>query len=370
MHNNNEEVEDRVEVVNESQVILSRKFYSRYDGHDCQYLKLIHSTIGTDKGCIFLAGDSSLDNKYWFYEWADAMNGFEVVLSPPIMKQDVSYWINLECTQRKLSLYCLNTAVEASSLNSRSWGTLLDQDRLIKETMSHDDYLIVSVGGNDIALAPQLCTVANLLVLSWCTPACCVEKYSSACVPNLCRSCPNLDLGCCGCGVQGCLFGFPLGCPPAIGYFVDLFKNRVENYVRRILPKSRSRYPKKVLVCMIYFLDELATGGWADCALKCMCYDSAPIRLQTAIRSIFKLATQQIKIAGTQVVPVPLFEELDGKTSCDYLQRVEPSPAGGKKMAKQLMNALQWESSSLGDESERTHLAALNSPVASVMEHE
>jgi hypothetical protein len=37
------------------------------------------------------------------------------------------------------------------------------------------------------------------------------------------------------------------------------------------------------------------------------------------------------------VVPVPLFEALDGKNTDDYVQRVEPSVQGGRKMAKLLL---------------------------------
>jgi len=38
---------------------------------------------------------------------------------------------------------------------------------------------------------------------------------------------------------------------------VDLFKNRVENYVRRLVARTK---PQKVVVCMIYHLDERASG--------------------------------------------------------------------------------------------------------------
>merc|ERR1719263_2611980 len=117
-----------------------------------------------------------------------------------------------------------------------------------------------------------------------------------------------------------------------------LFKNRVQNYVSRILSKKK---PKKVVVCMIYYLDEKATGSWADGTLGCLCYNRYPYRLQSAIRAMFKLATKRIRIPGTEVIAFPLFETLDGKTSSDYIQRVEPSPSGGAKMAKGLMDALE-----------------------------
>ena len=59
--------------------------------------------------------------------------------------------------------------------------------------------------------------------------------------PNLC-----LDGGCCLCGAPGCVSGI-VGWPPGFGYFVDLFKNRVGNYVRRLVGR---RKPKKVIICI------------------------------------------------------------------------------------------------------------------------
>ena len=59
-----------------------------------------------------------------------------------------------------------------------------------------------------------------------------------------------------------------------------------------------------------------------------------------AIRQVFHLATRRIRIPGVEVVPVPLFEVLDGQESADYVQRVEPSPRGGQKMAAALMDAI------------------------------
>jgi len=55
------------------------------------------------------------------------------------------------------------------------------------------------------------------------------------------------------------------------------------------------------------------------------------------IRTVFELATKKIRVPGVAVVAFPLFEVLDGKTSSDYHSRVEPSSAGGRKMARALV---------------------------------
>ena len=125
-----------------------------------------------------------------------------------------------------------------------------------------------------------------------------------------------------------------------------MFGNRVENYVRRLIGK---RKPRKVLVNMIYYPDEAGGGSWADGALGCLCYDQCPGRLQTAIRAAFEHGTKRISIPGTEVVPVPLFEVLNSKDSGDYLQRVEPSVQGGRKMARRFVEIITGRSGDSDD---------------------
>ena len=84
---------------------------------------------------------------------------------------------------------------------------------------------------------------------------------------------------------------------------------------------------------MIYYPDETGLGSWADASLRLLRYNSSPRRLQAAIRAVFELATRRIRIPGTEVVPVALFDVLDSRDTRDYVQRVEPSPKGGEKMA-------------------------------------
>jgi hypothetical protein len=85
-------------------------FYAEYKGHPLELCENIHSTLSVadSRPCIFLAGDSSLDNKHWYFDGfaskknqlkrsppphfvAPALNGFETLLSPPRMVKDVAY---------------------------------------------------------------------------------------------------------------------------------------------------------------------------------------------------------------------------------------------------------------------------------------
>ena len=53
-----------------------RNFYSPFYGHDVGGLAVALAALRRrHRRVVFLAGDSSLDNKYWFDSWAEAVNG-------------------------------------------------------------------------------------------------------------------------------------------------------------------------------------------------------------------------------------------------------------------------------------------------------
>lgn len=183
-----------------------------------------------------------------------------------------------------------------------------------------------------MAMAPMPCTIFSILSLVN-MPYLCLE--SSACV---CGTMP-CDEYCYGCGpvsMASCACAFP----PCLGYMNHLFGTRVQKYLEKLTTKTK---PKKILVCMIYYLDETPTPSWAGRALRCLGYDSNPQKLQCLIRRMFVDATSKIRISGTEVIPVPLFNALDGKTSEDYIARVEPSSQGGKKMAEYLLDIIEQQ---------------------------
>ena len=94
---------------------------------------------------------------------------------------------------------------------------------------------------------------------------------------------------------------------------------------------------------MIYYPLQGEQGSWADFALGLLGYDRNPARLQAAIRRIFEEATKHITIKGVPVQAVPLFDVLDPTDPTDYIERVEPSADGGKKMATAIMNRICGE---------------------------
>ena len=62
---------------------------------------------GGRRPLVWLAGDSSLDNKYWIPgNTAEAIGGYERVLQPPVSRQDVCYCLNREFVRRRSPYRC------------------------------------------------------------------------------------------------------------------------------------------------------------------------------------------------------------------------------------------------------------------------
>jgi hypothetical protein len=307
--------------VTDDRKVSSSKFYSEYHGHLVEHLEILLPNLrATSDSLIWTAGDSSLDNKHWFEDTQPAVGAYMDVLSPPQSKCDVTYWLNYVAQERGVNrMAAINTAVEATTLNERSF-RLREQDKFLRDNIREDDILIVSIGGNDVALAPTPCTIFNML---------CLLKLPLQWIENGC-SCGTVpfDDKCFGCGpsLLSCFGSFP----PFAGYFLHLFGPRIESYIRKLTEKTK---PRTILVCMIYYPDQNPTPSWANLALGALGYNSNPKKLQAMIRLVFQRAISNIRIPGTQVIPVPLFSVLDGTRSEDYVERVEPSALGGSKMA-------------------------------------
>lgn len=309
-------------------MIDSKDYYGEYFGHKTEHLQIIIENLRPNHSeIIWLAGDSSLDNKYWFSNTSTLKNGMESIIRGQ-GKPDICHHLNSESVKRNLNCAAINCAIEATRLESRACGCLLKQDNIIKNNINHQDTLVVSIGGNDIALLPSPMTILSILSLICCTPTSCIENYSCGCaVP--------MDDYCCGCCTSSlsCFTAFPIG----LGYFIHLFQIRIEAYIKRLTARTK---PRRVIVCMIYYPDEAPGNSWADGTLSLLGYNTNPSKLQALIRKMFKLATQKINIPGIEVIGLPLFDVLDATDTNDYCQRVEPSPIGGKKIANAILDII------------------------------
>lgn len=284
------------------------RFYLEWKGHQIQDLitfRAIATAQRPDKPIVYLAGDSSLDNKYWVIpdseSRVDVPEIYTHTLDRPTPKHDVAFWMN-QCLGDRAT--CINAAVEESMLRERDQ-RLLPHDEFIRDNIRAEDVLIVSVGANDIALKPLPCTIRHMLQLAWATPRSSLENGSAW----------------------------------SLEYFKDMFGAKIQDYIDRMTAKTR---PRAVIVCMIYFPLEFGLGqqSWADTQLKALGYNTWPGQLQTAIATLYRLATQHIKVEGTEIMPCALYKTLDGRTAEDYTARVEPNQKGGRKMASTFVGLL------------------------------
>jgi len=289
--------------------IESQLFYAHYHGHPISDLDTLHQHLrSAGKNIVWLAGDSSLDNKHWLYRCSadnkkhqkldddsftgDLTNGYEKIVEPARGVKDVCFSLNRLLQNENLAV--INCAVEESTLLDRK-SVLLRHDDFIRENMTADDYLIVSIGGNDIALRPAIPTMLSVGLLNFLAPLSRIEH--------------NYGIG--------------------SGYLKWLFNTQTSVYIKDICTRKK---PRKVIICLFYY-PSVAGRGWADTLLNFLGYSKNPKKIQAIIDMVFRTATTRIKIDGVEVVHVALSSILDPNNPLDYENRVEPSVQGGEKMA-------------------------------------
>ena len=120
------------------------RFYSEYHGHLVAHLKVLLPALReTSDSLIWTAGDSSLDNKYWFHDHREAVGAYGDVLDPPTMNADVTCWLNRLAIDRTraqtnsndkskplLNIATINTSIKATTIQQQTW-KLLAQDSFL-----------------------------------------------------------------------------------------------------------------------------------------------------------------------------------------------------------------------------------------------
>ena len=335
------EEEEEAHAGGDGGAVPDKEFYEEYNGHKTAHLERVHREQRR-LGCedfVFLCGDSSLDNKHWFFQkeahgpiqaqemsddsiTAPALNGYEVALSAgrrnggqgARMAMDVAYWFNRLAAEEQGSLkQCtIMASVEASTAADRHHFGLLPQDEFIRDKITSSDCIVMSIGGNDVALAPTLATGVNMVLL------------------NLS---PDWLIW--------------LGLAPGLRHFNRWFHKVILSYIRKLVAKT---VPRKVVVNMIYFPDQTVDpDAWPANTLRLLGYDANPAKLQYIIRALFTALKASstgngipadLRERGLCVEAYPLYTVLDGNDSGDYEQRVEPSVQGGRKIARALLPRL------------------------------
>jgi len=140
----------------ENTKIEFKDFYHNYYGHTSQHLEyVINHFKKNNKKFIYLAGDSSLDNKHWILDKKSyAANGYNQLINPPKAVMDVCHNLNVILEKMDSEYVAVNCAVEEAAVGDKEKGRLNEQDKVVKKHINKDDIMIVSLGGNDIALKP------------------------------------------------------------------------------------------------------------------------------------------------------------------------------------------------------------------------
>lgn len=311
--------------------VLSRPFYDNWHGHSVDSLRRVVEGIAAHRASaglapaarIFLAGDSTLDNKYWVSDvrpFPAATNGYEHVLDPPTSIPDVAFHLNTlldaadaagteaVASQGKNSLgghpfVAVNASVEATTLGMRERGTtLLPQDKFLRDSVGPNDVVVVCIGGNDIALQP---TAKTMLAMGWL---------------SRCSTAKNV--------AAGTAWG--------LGHFRKLMHDDLTAYLEALTAKQK---PALLVPAMLYYPDENAKAeSWAGSVLRAIGYNKSAAHLQRIIDRVFIDAVSKIRLTGVAVAPVALSTALNGKDTLDYVARVEPSVQGGQKLARLLID--------------------------------
>ncbi len=292
---------------------VGHRFYENYHGHHIHHLETLTSQFRRLKqNIVFLAGDSSLDNKYWVLEEPRVPThaGYQCVMTKrhllEIKEQneavpDIAYWLHGKCQYHRMA--CVNAAVEEATLSSKMQ-EMNAQDTFVMNNLQANDILVVSIGGNDVALKPTMGTIMAMAGLML-QPMVLLGYYN-----------------------------------PAMMYLRHLFKTTLETYIKKLTHKQS---PKLVIVCFLYYPDEnSAVDSWANRTLSALGYNQNPKVLQDRMKLVFETCVKQIQLPSCASVKfLPLFEVLDGKRTEEYAKRVEPSGLGGQKIADKLFEMIQ-----------------------------
>lgn len=186
-------------------------------------------------------------------------------------------------------MVCVNAAVEESCLKDAPSA----HDGFVLSHVKPGDFVVISIGGNDLILKPSNSVLMSMGVGTYLVPDSCIDTALSW-LPN------------------------PL---------YDLFVTRTQEYVDMFYKASRK------VVYTPYFPCQSGVG-WASRLLDRINMDKA----QTTIRAVHNIYHKKLKDI---TAAAPLYEALDCTNELDYKYRVEPSVQGGKKISHFLFFLLQ-----------------------------
>lgn len=288
---------------------LSKDYYTNYYGHPIQDLdNLVDHCYGMNK--VYLVGDSTLDNKKWVSTLrAPPVNGYQGLVEE--MVPDVNYFFNYYLEGYNLPYISLNFAIEEDCIHDKmSNGSvrskLNSKESMVKNSLTHKDILIISIGGNDLSLKSNFELKLKLFEVFMKTTPEVIRKDIEIILPQL----------------------------------VQLFKVEYKNYIEELVSKTK---PKMIFLCAPYYPCKIKQESWASTVLSMVGYDNNPEKSHALLQGVYEKMIREINIEGAKIFHIPFYEILDWKDEKDYVARVEPSTEGGRKIAEHICGIIYEE---------------------------
>lgn len=291
------------------------KFYDPYYGHPLKILNFLKQEFEEKQfNFIYFLGDSTLDNKHWVRNKPQkSLPLFEKNLE--YMLPDISFFMNKKLYENNEKYICLNFAVEENHLKNRNNSTnnnlipLNGWEDYVSSNLTENDILIVSIGGNDLALKLNIPIILNL----------CLSLFLS---DDLLRKNPYL-----------------------IYYILDIYKNYLKQFLLDIIKYKK---PKMIVLCGVYFPCIDYQDSWCKNILNIMKYNVPSYRknIHCVLEMLFEEGLKSLnsenipELEGIEIKYIPLYKVLNCEDKEDYVAGVEPSVQGGEKMAEAFYNSI------------------------------
>jgi len=248
--------------------------YDNYYGHTLEDLNKIFQSSNNPK--IYLAGDSILDNKFWVKN-EGKVNKVKNLFDIP----DIEYHMNdlIE------DYTCINCASEESKVENKIYNY---QDKFIHDNITKDDILVISIGGNDFLLNPDNLTRLGKAQFSRILKG----KYEDENYLQI----------------------------------LNIFNLHIPKYIKYLIGKNT---PKKIIYLFPYFPCEVKGQCWSSAINLIMIFKGF---LKDTMRNLYK----DMKLKEN-IIKLPLFKLFNPEKEEDYIQRLEPSILGGRKIASLIL---------------------------------
>lgn len=282
-------------------MLSSKEYYATEKGHSAENVRKVHKGL-LDFGYerfVFLVGSSTLDNKNYVSNSMSyyPVSGYEKVLTDSCLP-DICFYMNYFLKVDGNRQSCINCAIEDSDITERL-SELYGQDAFIRDNISEEDTLVISVGFDEFTSQRTQFNMRMLLRVS-------EQDFSD-------RS-------------------------PCYLHFKSIVCERLEMYIKEVTSK---KIPKCVIICMGYYPCDATSKCNNPCCLKCIVYDKNPEGIKHLMKVIFEDAITKIAIPKVRIKFLSLYDVIDNKDEKLYTNCIYPSQEGGVLIARAINTVME-----------------------------